>query len=257
MLYYTMNFAFSSGKYRGRTVSEVIGYDIEYVRRLVIEDGARASPALLKALEEVHTLYLLRVFSVDEEFFKIGLTSKKISERFSNRQKHSLTKHYRYEVVDTLKIESRKRLEDLEQNLHSDLRTKFISYKPKNYFAGHTECYKVSAKSLILEEYNKVKSKLLCENSPKVKAPTIREDNHSRRMAKSMARLTAGYWDMSPEDQRKYEAAERRNKSMPITIPKVLTEKDKLRQAEIQRKKVLDRDKAAKERRKKDRNKGH
>lgn len=244
MLYYTMNFTFSSGKYRGRMVQDVINYDIEYVRRLIIEDGAKASPALLGALEETHTLYLIRVFSSEEEFFKIGLTSKTLSERFSNRHKHSLTKHYEYEVVDSIKIESRKRLEDLEQNLHSDLRTKFISYRPKNYFAGHTECYKVSAKSLILEEYGKVKSVLLREsktNNMTYSAP-LKEDVASRKMAKAMARLAAGYWDMSPKDQKRYEQLERRGKVSQATVPKVPTEKDKRRQEKIQQKKVRARD---------------
>ena len=77
--------------------------------------------------------YIIRLFNDDESFYKFGITSKCVHQRFRGR-----LKKYAYEII----IEEKMNLYDAYQ-LEKTYRQshKHISYKPKHRFAGHTECY--------------------------------------------------------------------------------------------------------------------
>lgn len=85
-------------------------------------------------LSEKATLYLIKVYKDDEEFYKIGKTKDSVKKRFSNTN----IKPYNYEIVQTYYDDSGK-IFDLEIELHK----KFYSYKykPLYKFAGYGECY--------------------------------------------------------------------------------------------------------------------
>ena len=89
------------------------------------------------------TLYLLRCFNDIEEFLKIGVTSRNINERYSNK----ILMPYDYEILYEFNGDSII-VSDLEQYIKSN----FIYYKPNIYFGGATtETLHISQQNLILE----------------------------------------------------------------------------------------------------------
>lgn len=95
------------------------------------------------------TLYIIKCFNDNEQFYKIGITSKDVHLRF--KYKHQLP--YDYEVID-LYTNDIKLLSKLERRLHD--RLKHVSYKPHKRFAGHTECFsKIDDVQHVISEYIK------------------------------------------------------------------------------------------------------
>ncbi len=85
------------------------------------------------SLSEDSTLYLIRAYNDEEEFYKIGKTIYKVKQRFS---KGSIP--YNYEILHELKLEIGE-IYDLEIELHK--KYKSFQYTPKVNFCGCTECY--------------------------------------------------------------------------------------------------------------------
>jgi hypothetical protein len=76
---------------------------------------------------------------VVEKFIKIGMTSQdKIVERFT-KFPDAFVERYDFSLMTSQKLESRKLLFDVEQELHAKL--KQFRYTPSVRFSGYTECY--------------------------------------------------------------------------------------------------------------------
>lgn len=74
-----------------------------------------------------------------EKFIKIGMTSQdKIVERFT-KFPDAFVERYSFSLMTSQKFETRKRLFDVEQELHKNLAK--YRYTPKVRFSGYTECY--------------------------------------------------------------------------------------------------------------------
>ena len=78
-------------------------------------------------------VYLIKCFNENEEFYKIGKTFLELTTRF---KKSNLC--YNYEEVHSIYGEAGY-VYDLEIELQK--KYKDYKYKPKNYFAGYTECF--------------------------------------------------------------------------------------------------------------------
>ena len=78
------------------------------------------------------TLYVIHMWGMDENFYKIGITSKSISERFR------YLKNYQYEVLYEGSF-SGYDARMLEIKLHSS--HKKYRYNPYEKFYGYTECF--------------------------------------------------------------------------------------------------------------------
>ncbi|RYL25097.1 GIY-YIG nuclease family protein [Acinetobacter piscicola] len=90
-------------------------------------------------------IYIIRCYDQHEEFYKIGITTKSMENRFPDRS--SLP--YEYDVL-SLQNGDRKKLYRFE-NLLLKLLSKY-KYKPKKEFAGQTECF--SNIDLIRQKFN-------------------------------------------------------------------------------------------------------
>lgn len=81
------------------------------------------------------TLYLIKCFGSGEVFYKVGITSKTVGERFCNNQTMPYDYDVLYEVLDTADY-----IYNLEQRLHS-LLSKHL-YEPNIEFGGSVkECF--------------------------------------------------------------------------------------------------------------------
>ena len=78
-------------------------------------------------------LYLIECYKGKEKFYKIGKTFRKLTQRFTNSNMP-----YKYKVIHKYK-DTAENIWDLEKELHNNY--KEFSYKPRNWFAGYTECY--------------------------------------------------------------------------------------------------------------------
>ncbi len=88
-------------------------------------------------------LYLIECFNSTEKFYKVGITSKSIKQRFKDTQKMP----YQYEIVKELKG-TPEYIYDLEISIKSRIKT--YNYKPKQTFSGYsTECFKDIPKEVI------------------------------------------------------------------------------------------------------------
>lgn len=87
--------------------------------------------------------YIVRIFNQNENFYKIGITSKSIERRFTNLP-------YKWEVVELIESEDANYIFDLEKKV---LRlTKTLKYIPEKYFAGQTECRTIfNLKTILME----------------------------------------------------------------------------------------------------------
>lgn len=93
------------------------------------------------------SLYLIKMYNENEEFYKIGKTIHTVKIRFSS------TIPYKYEIIDLINYETGF-IYDLENELHRKYNQ--YKYKPLNSFAGHTECYTLD---LPIEEIQNIKEK--------------------------------------------------------------------------------------------------
>lgn len=81
-------------------------------------------------------IYFLKLSSIEEEFFKIGLSVD------VNKRKYGLNyKHYKVEILETIKGTIAE-LFPLEQEFKKYFKQLKINYEPKHKFAGYTECFK-------------------------------------------------------------------------------------------------------------------
>ncbi len=80
------------------------------------------------------TFYILKCFNNNEIFYKIGITSLTVKERYSRKA----SMPYTYEIVKIIEDKA-----DIIWDLESNLKTNLISnYQPQIYFEGSlTECY--------------------------------------------------------------------------------------------------------------------
>ena len=82
--------------------------------------------------------YIIRCFNENEEFFKIGITSRSVKRRFSGSKKLP----YKFEILTQLQDIS-ENIFDLETKIKTYIVKNNLNYKPKIYFEGSfTECYK-------------------------------------------------------------------------------------------------------------------
>lgn len=79
-------------------------------------------------------LYILKCQSNDEIFYKVGITSKKITRRFEGKKMMP----YEYELLNMVKSQGCD-IYDLETELHQALNE--YRYEPKITFKGYTECF--------------------------------------------------------------------------------------------------------------------
>lgn len=87
-------------------------------------------------------LYLLRCYKDNEEFYKIGITSRSIRERYWKGENSHIP--YKYEVL--LQIEHTPDIIwELEKNIKSYIKEENLNYKPLIEFKGGiTECFKTN-----------------------------------------------------------------------------------------------------------------
>ncbi len=78
--------------------------------------------------------YVLKVYNENEEFIKIGITSKTVKNRYAN------LKDYKYEIIKIIEGDASK-VYDLEKSLLKKL--KLCKYLPNLPFEGWTECFNI------------------------------------------------------------------------------------------------------------------
>lgn len=88
-------------------------------------------------------LYVIKLYSEDEEFIKIGTTTSKINRRFSGPKNMPYNYEVLYQIIDGVNSAA---LEPYFQNALSD-----YSYSPKIKFPGHMECFTKEAINKLLE----------------------------------------------------------------------------------------------------------
>lgn len=82
-------------------------------------------------------LYIIECFNNEEHFYKIGITSRSIKERYSS----SYHMPYNYKVVQEI-VGDAGLIWDLEKLLHTYLKNSGLHYIPKVKFGGHlSECF--------------------------------------------------------------------------------------------------------------------
>lgn len=81
-------------------------------------------------------LYIIRCFNETEEFYKVGITSKTVEERFNSFSKMP----YNYEVVQKIS-DTPDIIYELEHILHRLYKT--FKYRPLTNFKGDSECFKL------------------------------------------------------------------------------------------------------------------
>lgn len=84
----------------------------------------------------VGTLYVIKCFNDEETFYKIGVTSKTIEERFNSFTKMP----YNYEIVQKI-TDTSDVIYDLEHTLHRFYKP--FKYIPSIIFKGSSECFKL------------------------------------------------------------------------------------------------------------------
>ena len=80
------------------------------------------------------TMYKIKCWNETEEFYKIGITCKSVSERFPTK----LSMPYKYKIISETKGEAGL-IYDLEKSEHR--KHKHLKYAPKISFGGETECF--------------------------------------------------------------------------------------------------------------------
>jgi len=82
------------------------------------------------------TFYILKCWDKHEEFYKIGITSKTIKQRYPNKRKLP----YDYEIITEI-ISQPINVWELERKYMRLLKN--YKYKPVLLFKGYTECFKI------------------------------------------------------------------------------------------------------------------
>ena len=91
----------------------------------------------------ISIFYIIRCWNENEEFYKIGVTSKKsIEKRYCNSVKFP----YKYQIIKEVK-DTPQNIWDLERKMLKELKN--FKYRPKISFKGITECFTNEIKNLI------------------------------------------------------------------------------------------------------------
>jgi cytochrome c2 len=85
---------------------------------------------------KISSLYLLRLFADEEEFYKVGITFRSVGKRFASAA--SLAS-YQYEVLALHQSTNAARVYDWEQSILESFA--HLRYTPKYRFDGETECF--------------------------------------------------------------------------------------------------------------------
>jgi len=102
-------------------------------------------------LKEKAIIYIINCYNNNENFYKIGITTRSTKERFCRTKEMP----YNYKIV----LEICTNLYDavyLEQELHYD--NKNYKYEPLIHFEGHTECFSKIHKEKIIDIKNKIEN---------------------------------------------------------------------------------------------------
>lgn len=103
-----------------------------------------------KAMSDIASLYIIKMYNDSESFYKIGITTKSVRERANNPKLI-----YQYKIIASLQIDSGSAF-DFEKKIHK----RFIknSYLPSLAFHGKTECFLLSSTELseAIGELNKM-----------------------------------------------------------------------------------------------------
>lgn len=82
-------------------------------------------------------VYIIKCSNEKEEFYKIGKTFRKITQRFQGKKKEN-SMPYNYEIIKVFKGEARE-ISELEHKLQKE--NKEFKYLPKIEFGGRYECF--------------------------------------------------------------------------------------------------------------------
>ena len=99
-------------------------------------DSAGFSKSIYIKRSEKSNVYVIKIKSKTEDFYKIGITYKEVEDRFYSS---NLPSEYSYSIKYFFKALPTSIAYDLEKKLHED-NIKY-QYKPNIKFAGHTECF--------------------------------------------------------------------------------------------------------------------
>ena len=83
-------------------------------------------------------LYKIKCFNEDEEFYKVGITFIDIKQRFKTK----IRMPYSFNIIEIIESDDAEYIWNLEKRIHEKLNDLELSYKPKLYFAGYSECFK-------------------------------------------------------------------------------------------------------------------
>jgi len=89
-------------------------------------------------------LYVIKCFNEDELFIKVGITFRSMKERFSRKARMP----YIYEELVIIENDDSDIIWNLEKEIHKNLKSENLKYKPKIGFDGVTECFKFCDESL-------------------------------------------------------------------------------------------------------------
>jgi hypothetical protein len=91
-----------------------------------------------------HHLYLISINTVeDEQFLKIGITSKSVKERISAIR---MNVDWKYEIIEDIEM-SGFEARAYESLVFERLMPFDTRYKPNFMFSGHTECFNINVKN--------------------------------------------------------------------------------------------------------------
>ena len=94
-------------------------------------------------------LYVLECWNNSERFIKVGVTDLSITRRYSSASGGSVKMPYSYKVLaQSIFNKGGENTNKMEREINDT----FKSYKPKIHFGGHTECYNIKDKDLIINQ---------------------------------------------------------------------------------------------------------
>ena len=125
------------GKQRKNAGSHLNGYGCKKCDIEPIKINKRSKEGYCKLADgRDTTLYIIRCYNENEEFYKIGKTFRKITKRFiSSNMPYNIEVIHRYE-------NSADFIWDLEEEMHK--KYKEYRYNPRQWFAGYSESYKLN-----------------------------------------------------------------------------------------------------------------
>lgn len=86
-------------------------------------------------------VYIIRLYSENESFIKVGITDNSVSRRFSSSNRGIKNAGYNYEILYQFFEEDVEDGNILGLELFIQNNLKQFSYMPENKFAGYTECF--------------------------------------------------------------------------------------------------------------------